>query len=163
VTYKRKKRDFEGSPVTATDLKTLQRIRAKYGAKSFDAACRAIKILPARGPGRGKHYAGNLASVLIAVDEIAKDKGGVERAFDVLKGKIPGPSGKFYSRGGLKSVYYAAAALAKSNAEFADAVRQFKEVRANPELAIVIGGPIPPGLTKGATTPLIMKFKKVTS
>jgi len=159
VTYKRKKLDLAGSPVTGADLKSLKRIYSKYGAAAFDAACRMIKTLPARGAGRGKHYVGNLVSVLIAVDEAAKSRGGVERAFDLLDGKVPSLSGKSYTRAGLKSIYHTAAALVKSDSKFADLVKQFRESHSHPERAFVIGDRIPPGLTKVHTIPLMLKIK----
>jgi hypothetical protein len=159
MTYERKKQNVAGRVITAADLKILKRICSKYGAASFDAACHKIKTLPERRAGREKHYIGNLASVLIAVDEVAKDAGGLERAFDLLSEKVPSLSGKNYKRAGLKSLYHAAAALLKTDSKFAHMVGQFREARAHPERAFVIGDPIPSGLTRGPTIPLMMKIR----
>ena len=88
-----------------------------------------------------------------------KDAGGVERAFDLLSDKVPKHSGKNYTRAGLKSLYHKAAALLKTDSEFAHLVGQFRETRAQPERAFVIGDPIPAGLTMGPTIPLMLKVR----
>jgi hypothetical protein len=160
MTYKPKKPDRTGSKVTGADLKHLKRIYAKYGEASFDAACATIKNLPPRGPGRGKHYIGNLISVLIVVDEIAKNGVGVEGAFDILDGRVPSHTGKNYKRAGLKSIYYTAANLMASDSKFAALVKQFREARAHPEDTVVIGDTLPAGLVMvGPRIPLMMKIK----
>jgi hypothetical protein len=159
MTYEHKKTNRIGTKVTGDDLKHLKRIYAKYGEASFDLACASIKKIPARGPGREKHYVGNLISVLSVVDELANSGAGIEGAFDILDGKVPSLSGKNYKRAGLKSMYHTAAKLLASDPKFAELVKQFRDARARPEDTLVIGDALPAGLVMGPRIPLMLKLK----
>jgi hypothetical protein len=158
MTYIKKKPDSQGKPFSDLDLKKLKALFGKYGIESFDAACREVKSKPLRGAGREKRYIGNLISVLIAVDELAKAVGDVERALDVLDNKVPTLAGKKYKRSGLRSIYYKAVELLEIDPIFANHVEQARDARKHPERAIVIGDPIPKGLTMGPAIPLMMKI-----
>jgi hypothetical protein len=160
MTYKRKKPDRTGRRLTKEDLAILKRIYQKYGETTFDAACREVKTLPARGPGRERRYDGNLISVLIAVDEnVERLRMPVEKVYEHLEGKVPRHDGKYYSAAGLKSIYQQARRKLQSDLKFAEIVEQLRKSSAHPGQAIVIGDPIPAGLTRGPTIPLMLKVK----
>lgn len=141
-----KKPDLRGQKFLSKDIESLARLFRKYGEVSFDDACRDVKTLKSRAPGKPTRTDQNFYIIYLALHQSVVENG-LEPTCEALTRDLDRTwratreNGEKFTLKGLKTAYSRAEKFIEGNPEWEQRAKLFEDLRG-------FKGPVVPVLVK---------------